>query len=65
MEQIMEDKKISGSNPLVTFYLIVNQVTMKPELVAHFTSFKDTEEIKDFVKYFEDEDFVANTPTIH
>ena len=36
----MEDILNVESNSFVTFYMIMNRVTNKPELLAHFTSFE-------------------------
>jgi hypothetical protein len=61
-----DDEMISTViSPYVTFYMVVNQVTKKPELLAHFSSFKNEREIKEFVKQFEGEGVIAGSPTIH
>ena len=61
----MFEEYIIESDGFVTFYLINNRVTYKPELVAHFTSFKDVGEIKEFVKQFETEASITRPATIH
>tara|TARA_R100001460_G_scaffold56575_1_gene96262 strand:+ start:162 stop:347 length:186 start_codon:yes stop_codon:yes gene_type:complete len=61
----MEDILNRESNSFVTFYMITNRVTNKPELLAHFTSFEDAGEIKEFVKQFETESTGYRSPTIH
>ena len=61
----MFEEYIIESDGFVTFYLINNKVTNKPELVAHFTSFKDVGEIKEFVKQFETEASITRPATIH
>jgi|TARA_A100000171_G_C2047868_1_gene103711 hypothetical protein len=61
----MFEEYIIESDGFVTFYLINNRVTNKPELVAHFTSFKDVGEIKEFVKQFETEASITRPATIH
>tara|TARA_R100000231_G_C5306219_1_gene159056 strand:+ start:375 stop:560 length:186 start_codon:yes stop_codon:yes gene_type:complete len=61
----MEDILNVESNSFVTFYMITNRVTNKPELLAHFTSFEDAGEIKEFVKQFETESSGYRSPTIH
>tara|TARA_R110002020_G_scaffold439832_2_gene650387 strand:- start:1421 stop:1606 length:186 start_codon:yes stop_codon:yes gene_type:complete len=61
----MLENEWGESDGFVTFYLLTNKVTNKPELIAHFTSFKDVGEIKEFVKQFETEASITRTPTIH
>ena len=61
----MDNDIIEQDNPFVTFYLITNRITNKPELLAHFTSFESAMEIKEFVKQFEADSTTTGSPTIH
>ena len=61
----MDEEILSEDDPFVTFYLITNSITQKPELIAHFTSFESAGEIKEFVKQFETERSITRSPTIH
>jgi len=62
----MYDEEVLNQNDaFVTFYLITNRVTKKPELIANFTSFESAGEIKEFVKQFETERSITRSPTIH
>ncbi len=62
---MIDDDIIEQNNPFVTFYLITNRLTNKPELLAHFTSFESAMEIKEFVKQFETDTSPTRSPTIH
>ena len=62
---MFEEEVIGNDDPFVTFYLITNSITQKPELIAHFTSFESAGEIKEFVKQFETERSITRSPTIH
>ena len=61
----MFEEELLNNDPFVTFYLITNSITNKPELIAHFTSFDSAGEIKEFVKQFETERSITTKPTIH
>tara|TARA_R100000329_G_C7556593_1_gene196766 strand:+ start:466 stop:669 length:204 start_codon:yes stop_codon:yes gene_type:complete len=61
----MFEEELLNNDAFVTFYLITNQITNKPELIAHFTSFESAGEIKEFVKQFESERSITTKPTIH
>ena len=61
----MDEEILNDNDPFVTFYLITNSITHKPELIAHFTSFESAGEIKEFVKQFETERSITTKPTIH
>tara|TARA_Y100001938_G_scaffold143101_1_gene215346 strand:- start:410 stop:598 length:189 start_codon:yes stop_codon:yes gene_type:complete len=62
---MFEEEVIGNDDAFVTFYLITNSITQKPELIAHFTSFESAGEIKEFVKQFETERSITRSPTIH